>query len=507
LVIVAATVSASNVFMNVAAINPTLPMIASSFGASQTQLQWIGDVYPLVLSALLLPAGTLMDRYGRRRFMLLGLGAMAIFQAVTAVSGSAEVMIVARAFTGLSAALVLPATLASISTFLPPQRRDRAVGVWAGGIIIGASLGLVLTILMLELTSWRGVFGLLAGGSALCLVVVAIGLPPSTRGVTKRLDFPGAALSAVSVGGIVAFVNEGPVRGWIDPLTDGFGVAGLICAWAFVLWELRAPAPLLDLRVFANRAMSASAITLIVLFAADFGMFFLVFQERAYVYGDSAMRATLLIIICFVLFLVTASVGGGLAQRWGLRVTMVSAMLGSAAGLGIVATAGIHTDVIVFVVGLNVFWGGVGLAMTPATRGILDALPEDAQGMASAINDVVRELGVAVGIAILGSAFTIGYRHHLAPLLAGLPAGLADHIRRSPATGLAAGTVTDRSDEVYTIVRDSVAVGWQVSLVVGTVLVLLGAVGAWFALPRRKPGPTPAVQQDVAREAQEVESA
>jgi predicted MFS family arabinose efflux permease len=338
------------------------------------------------------------------------------------------------------------------------------------------------SVLLVDSVTWPWVFVFIGVASLACLVLVALTVPESRGAVSGRLDVVGAALAFIAVGGIVAGVNEGPVAGWSAPLTDVCLALGTLAGAAFVVWERRTQHPLLDMHVFLNRSLSGSSITLVAMFAADFGMFFLLYQDRAYVYGESALRTTLVLLVCFVTFPPSMPIGTRWAARSGLRPVMTSAMLVCAVGLVLASTMGLHASVWVMIVALNIFWFGVGLAMTPATRGILDALPSEAQGVASAVNDLTRELGVAIGVAAIGSAFTMGYRHQISGVAATLPDGLAEAVRRSPATALAALTGPGSTAALHTV-REAVVTGWRVGLLVGVGLLLLAALGAWLVIP------------------------
>ncbi len=254
------------------------------------------------------------------------------------------------------------------------------------------------------------------------LVGTLVVVPDSTDEQPPALDVVGAIFSLVGVSGLVAGIIEGPERGWSDAITLGALAAGAVGLVAFVLWELRAEEPLLDVRLFRVRGFSAGSIAIAAQFFASFGLFFTILQYLQFVVGYSPLRATLCLLPLPLFVLPLARTAPRIAQRVGFRRVTPLGLTLSAVGLVIVATVGTELVYWRLALGLALFGAGMGLAGTPATTEITSSLPPSKQGVASAVNDVSREVGSALGIAILGSALNQTYRDGVASVVAGLPA-------------------------------------------------------------------------------------
>jgi EmrB/QacA subfamily drug resistance transporter len=446
-----------------------LPAIALDLRPSQTEVQWIGDSYPLVLAALLLPAGGLLDRFGRKRGLIAGLVVMALALAAGAFATSPGPLILARCLAGVGAALVFPATLATISHVIPPERRGSAVGLWAATAIAGGLLGVLVTGALVEVAWWGSAFLAMAGLTLVCLVSTVLVVPETSEPEGAHLDPLGAVTSVLAVGGLVFAMTEAPVHGWTDGRVLATGLLGLIAGAAFVAWELRAPRPLLDLRLFRNAAVATSSVALFLMFVAIYGWFFLSFQYQAFVLGYSPFQTALGLMPLGVALMVTAPFAPALARRYGRRLVIASALGVAAAAMALMALLGDSADYAVLVPTFVLFGIGTGLGSTPPTEAILESLPPAQQGVASALNDAAREMGAAVGIAVLGSAFNAGYRGEVGDALAAVPEPLAEAVRSSPAAGF--GAIAQAGAEaplqLVDVIRDGVMAGWSLAFLVG----------------------------------------
>jgi MFS family permease len=460
-----------------------LPDIGRDLGATQTELQWIGDSYPVLVAALLLPAGALLDRYGRRRGMTLGLVVLAAGLLVTAAGDTVTVVVAGRCLAGVGAALVFPGTLATMTAVLPAHHRRMAVALWAVSVIVGGVLGLLLCTVATELVGWEAAFLAFAVITG-ALVVLTVAVVPETRDEERRpIDVVGALTSVGGIGSITLAVTEGPVHGWGSPVPVVGLLVGVALLAAFVAWELRTAHPLLDVRLFADGRFGAASTALFVMFFAHFALFFLAFQYLGYVQGYSTLHSALVLIPPVVGFVLTPF-SPYLAQRFGRRRVIVTGLLITASG-GVAAVAmpalgseGYWT----FAIAATLIWGGMGMSMAAPTEMIIEAVPAAQQGVASAVNDLARELSAAFGIAIAGSAFNTAYRSSVGDA-AGLPPGSREVVLDSPATALGS-PATAGDDVVVAAVRDGVVAGWQLSFVLVTVVVLLGAAVVARRAPR-----------------------
>jgi EmrB/QacA subfamily drug resistance transporter len=458
-------------------LNVALPDIARSTHASQTQLSWIIDAYSLVFAALLLPAGALGDRYGRRRALLAGLAIFGAGSAVAMTASGATELIALRAVLGVGAALVMPATLSTITGTFPPAQRTKAVSIWAGVAGGAAVIGVVCAGALLEFFSWRSVFGLNVVLAILAILGTFKIVPESADKDAPRLDIGGGALAVAGLVAVVYSVIEAPTAGWLSARTlAGLGVGVLILA-GFVAYELRQDNPMLNPRIFARRGLSAGSISIFVQFFAFFGFIFLVLQYLQIVRGDSALVAAVSMLPLAVTMMPASRLAPKAAATFGPRLVCVTGLALIAGALAIVAQLGSATPYWVLATGLLVLGAGMGAAMTPATSAITSALPARQQGVASAMNDLSREVGGALGIAVIGSIMTAIYRSHLT--VTGVPAAVLDKARDSLAVASRIGGPV--SAQASTAFID----GIHIALLAAAGTAVLAALAVATLLPRR----------------------
>jgi EmrB/QacA subfamily drug resistance transporter len=493
------------VIANVASLNVAVPQIGAALQADQSQLQWIVDSYALVLAAFLLPAGALGDRYSRKTMLIIGLVVMTAASWWSASASSATELILARGVAGLGAAFVFPSTLSTLTALTAPERRQRAIALWSACTAIGGILGIIGSGAILESHSWPWIFRGTAGISALALVLVLFIVVDTRDPDHAHLDPPGTVLSVLAAGGLVLGITEGPARGWTDPLTLGGLVVGVVALLTFVWWELRARRPLLDVRLFAQADFGSGSLAVFLLFFSTFGAFFLCVQFVAYVYGYGPLDSGLALLPVGATLVPTSILAVVVSRRFGRAVAMSAGMAIFAGGLLVLSTLDESADYGLFAVGLLIFGAGIGLCSTPATDAIVAALPSAKQGVASAVNDTARELGGALGIAVLGTLLNVGYRSGVDA--AGLAPEVADVVRESPALGLGlsaseAGSPEVDGSVVIGAVRSAFVDGWALALIVGAVVVLAGAVAV--AVIGRRRQVTPDVPTEPATAAPET---
>ncbi len=387
-------------------------------------MQWIVDAYTLVFAGLLLPAGALGDRYGRKGVLVTGLVLFGGAAAAALVVDDPTTLIGLRAVMGAGAAAVMPVTLSIITTSFPPEERGRAVGVWVGIVGGGAVLGLFASGFLLEFFSWSSFFSLNVTLAALALIGALAVVPDSSDPHLAPLDPAGAVLSLAGIAGLVFGIIEGPERGWSDPYTLAAFFIAVVALPAFVWWELRRDAPLLDPRLFRLRGFGTGSLSLTVQFFAAFGCFFIAMQYLQYVAELSPLQsATALLPMPFVL-IPLARKAPDLAERFGLNRVGGTGLALMAVGMLMLTRLTVDFSYWVMLAGLLPFAAGMALAGTPATTAIVSSLPASKQGVASAVNDTSREVGSALGIALLGSVLNEGYRSGVADAIAGLPVQL-----------------------------------------------------------------------------------
>jgi EmrB/QacA subfamily drug resistance transporter len=458
----------------------TLPDIAASLRASQSEQQWIVDAYALTLAALLLPAGALGDRYGRRGALIAGFAVFGIAAVLAVGADSPTQLIALRGAMGIGAALVMPGTLSTITSVFPAEERAKAVGIWAGFASIGGTLGLLTSGALLEAFTWPSVF-VVTALLAFALLLGVVAVVPTTRATHHvGLDPLGAVLSALGIGGLVLGIIQGPVQGWTSPLTLSALIGGAILLVLFVFAELRSDAPLLDPRFFRHRGFTAGSVSVFLQFFAMFGFFFVALQFLQLVLGYSTLMAAVAMLPMTAVMIPLSVVAGTMADRFGHRLIGGAGLAISAIGLLVFTTLGPDSGYLPFLVASLIIGVGAPLAMTPATTAIVSSLPLEKQGVASAVNDTAREIGAAFGVAVLGSAFNIAYRGAIAGHLSGLPTSLARQAREAPAIALQVAKRVANGDVFAAATRDAFSVGMRYAVGLGAVLLVIGALFVWF---------------------------
>jgi EmrB/QacA subfamily drug resistance transporter len=471
-----------------ASLNVALPGLARSTQATQTQLEWIIDAYSLIFAALLLPAGALGDRYGRRRALIAGLTIFGGASAVAMTASSATELIVLRGLLGLGAALVMPATLSTITSTFPPAERTRAVSVWAAVAGGSALLGLLCTGALLEAFSWRSAFAVNVILAAMAIAGTAAFVPESSHPGTK-LDKTGALLAMTGLVALVFSVIEAPEAGWLSARTLAGLSAGLAVLAVFAGWELRARHPMLDPRLFRDRRLSAGSLSIFIQFFAFFGFTFVMLQYLQGVRGHSPLIAAVSVLPLSATMMPAAKLTPRLTTWFGARNVCVAGLVLVAAGLAVLSRVGTGSSYWLLLAGLIPLGVGMGAAMTPATTAITEALPASQQGVGSALNDLSREVGGALGIAVIGTIATTVYRANL--LVVGVPAGLAARARGSFAVALhAGGPVRASASSAFTH-------GLHVGLLYAAGAALIAAIVVGVLLSGGRRSPATAVSREL----------
>jgi EmrB/QacA subfamily drug resistance transporter len=417
------TVAAVDVLLvisSMVALNAALPDIALQTAATQTQLTWVVDGYTLVLACLLLPAGALGDRYGRRGALLLGLAIFAIASLAPTIFDSPVQIIVSRAVAGIGAAFIMPATLSLLTAAFPKNERNKAIGIWAGVASSGAIVGFMGTGLLLHFLDWQSVFYAFAIASV-GLFVCTCTIRSSRDETARPVDWVGAVLIAGAVAVFVFGVVEAPTRGWTHPVVWGCMSTGVALALLFAIVELRRKHPLLDVRLFVRADFATGAVGITFLFFANFGFFFVVMQYMQLILGYSPLQTAWALGPVAIPIVALGATMHLILPKVGLRQVVAVGLLLIAAGLFSMRYLHADSAYIEMVFRFLITSTGIGLCFAPTTSAIMNAVPTEKQGVASAVNDTTREVGAAVGIAVAGSVLAAQYSNALGPGLTALP--------------------------------------------------------------------------------------
>lgn len=469
------------VVASVSSINIAIPSIQRALGASGSQLQWIVDSYALVFAGLLLPAGAIGDRFGRKWTLLGGLVLYAFAAIVASRSNSANQIIGMRSVMGAAAAFIMPSTLSLLTSVFPPHERPKAIAMWAGFAGAGGAIGVVSSGLLLKWFWWGSVFFV-----TVPLIVVAIALivpiVPSSRDDERRpLDPLGALFSAGGFFALVFAIIEGPEKGWGHGIVIGSFVAAIVLLGAFVRFELAARHPMLDPRYFRNQRFAMGSLSITLMFFLSFAQFFMASQYLQFVKGYTPLSAGLGALPFALTMIIVAPRGPLLARRITVRRTIALGMTLSALGaigLGFIRPG---TPYAVYACLLSLMACGTGLSNPSATASIMTSLPINKAGVGSAVNDTTREVGGALGIALVGSIAVSIYRRAIRDDLAALPPELADRARDS------IGQAVHFSQDATFIghVRDGFTRGFNTAMTIAGAVVLCGAAAIMRWYPKQ----------------------
>jgi EmrB/QacA subfamily drug resistance transporter len=476
------TVNLDNTIINVA-----LPTLARALNADMSQLQWIIDGYVLLFAGLLLAAGALGDRFGRRRVMLIGLVLFGTGSAASAFAPSAEALILLRAVMGVGGALIVPSTLSVTSTVFTIEERPKAIGIWTAVAGLGIVAGPVLAGWLLDHYAWGSIF-LINVPVVLASIAGSLAIVPESRSAEPApLDIPGALLSVGTLVTLVYAVIEAPANGWTSAgELAGFGVAALLGV-GFVLRELSAPAPLLDVRMLTRPAFGSAVLAVMLTSFGLFGSMFFFSQYLQGVLGIGTLETGLSVLPLAVAMAIGSPLGMPVAARVGTRLTVAVGMAVVAAGLLVFRMAGVHDGYPYAATTLALVGAGMGFAMGPLTVLMVRTMPRSKQGVASAINSTARELGGALGVAILGSLAAPVYAAGVRPVTDLLPQAAATAVGDSLAgAGAVAGMLPGpQASALLGLARSAFVDGMAVAVLAGAVVALVGAAVALALLPGR----------------------
>jgi EmrB/QacA subfamily drug resistance transporter len=495
LILVALLLAAFSINLDTTIVNVALPALVRELDASTTQLEWIVDAYNLMFAALVLAAGNLGDRVGRKGVLLAGLVVFGAASFAGGLGNSPGELIAARAVMGLGAALIFPATLSLLTNvFTERGERARAIGLWGASTGVGIAVGPIVGGWLLEHFSWSSVFFALVPMAALAVVLVAVAVPTSRDPEAPPADRPGLLLSTAAMALLIYTIIEAPLRGWAAGLSiAGFALAAVLLL-GFVAWERRVPVPMLDVALFRNLRFSAASAAVTITFFSLMGFIFVITLYFQFLKGYGPLSTGLRLLPVATLVGITSVLGTRLAVRSGTKLVVAGGLVSLAVGLAWASTNSSSTSYLT-IAGAMVFIGaGIGLTSAPATESIMGAVPAAKAGVGSAVNDATRILGATLGVAVIGSIYASIYASRLTEALpTQVPSSIADSAERSVGTAFGAAAQLDASGQsglaqgLHDAASNAFFDGFQTAVLVAAGIALAGAVMAAVLIPNQPP--------------------
>lgn len=480
IVLAAAILGSSMAFIDGTAVTVALPALQRSLHANVSGVQWVVESYALFLAALLLVGGSLGDIYGRRKIFVLGVTIFALASGWCGLAPGIEQLLMARALQGVGGALLIPGSLALISSFFPGEERGRAIGTWSGFTAITTAIGPVLGGWLVEYASWRWVFFINLPLAA-AVVWLALKIPESRGGGDRStpIDWRGALWITLALAGITYFLTE-PARG------VAAGVAGVIACGMFLWTEVRSAYPMLPLTLFRSRDFSGANLVTLFLYTALSGLLFFLPLNLIQIqrYSPTAAGAALLPLILLIFALSRWS--GGLVARYGARVPLIVGPLIAAAGFALFALPNIGQSYWSSIFPAVVILGlGMAVSVAPLTTAVMEAVPEEQAGIASGTNNAVSRIAGLLAVAVLGFILISVFNQQLDRKLNAVTLSRAERQRIDQDRNQLAGIRTESTAAKYAIAESFVA-GYRVMLAGTVLLALASSLGAGLLIKRRE---------------------
>jgi EmrB/QacA subfamily drug resistance transporter len=491
LILVSLLLAAFAINVDTTIVNVALPSLVRELDASTTELEWIVDAYNLLFAALVLATGNLSDRLGRKGVLLCGLAVFGVATTAGGLVDSPNGLIAARGVMGVGAALIFPATLSLLTNVFTERReRARAIGLWGATAGVGIAAGPIVGGWLLEHYSWPSVFFALAPIAALAGVLIAVSVPTSRDPQTPPPDRAGVVLSTTTMAVLIYTIIEAPNQGWLAARTiGGLVLAGALLV-AFIGWERRARAPMLDVGLFRNLRFSAASGALTITFFALMGFIFLVTLYMQFLKGYGPLSTGLRILPVATTVGITSILGTSLAVRAGTKLVVAGGLVSLAVGLAWVSSVSATTSYLTIAGQMVLLGAGIGLTSAPATESIMGAVSDAKAGIGSAINDATRILGATLGVAIIGSIYASLYASRLDTALpAQVPDTAARAAHDSVGAAFAAAAQLDAAGQagIALTLRDAASTaffdGFGAACLVAAGIALAGAAMAATLLP------------------------
>jgi EmrB/QacA subfamily drug resistance transporter len=476
-------------------LNVAIPSLVEDLGATNSQLQWIIDSYTLVFAGLLLTTGSMGDRFGRKRALRAGIMIFCAGSALSALAGSPTQLIVTRGLMGIGGALIMPSTLSILTNvFRDPRERGRAIAIWAGFSGLAVAIGPITGGILLAHFHWSSVFWVNIPIGIAAIVLGHYFIPESKDPNAPKLDLPGAVLSIVGLGALLFGIIQGPAAGWTAPsVVIGF-VLGVVGLSAFIAWELYTPTPMLDMKFFKNPRFTAANSSITLTFFAMFGSMFLLTQYWQFVHGYTPLEAGVRMVPFAMGMMITAPLSARLVEIVGTKRVVTLGLVVVAGSMFFLSFITVDSSYLRVIVNYTLVSVGMGLTMPPATESVMGSLPREKAGVGSAVNDTTRQVGGALGVAVIGSIVASVYAGHIADAAPSLglsgaaldasKGSLGGALDTASSMGANAAGLTDTARVAFV---DALHAGLRL----GAAVVGVAAVLAYMFLPARAPAEQP----------------
>jgi EmrB/QacA subfamily drug resistance transporter len=473
------------VFVGNSSLNVTIPTLSRVLGATTAQLQWVIAAYSLVFAGLLFSTGALGDRYGRKGALQFGLLLYLVACLFATASTAMWQLIACRAVMGIGAAFIMPSTLSILVNVFPPEERTKAIAIWASVTGAAGAIGPVASGWLLG-HYWYGSVFLVNIPILITALVAGYFLVPKSRDPEQgQLDPVGAVLSIVGIVALVYGLIQAPEDGWVSPATlIAFAIAVLILG-AFVLWELRVDEPMLDIRYFRNPAFSTGTGGMILIFLSMYGVMFMMTQYFQLIHGYSPLGTALRLLPMAPIMIIVSPLTPRLINRFGANRVVAFGMCILAVGLLMFRPLSPTTPYWYMLLAMIPMVSGMALSMSPMTASIMSAVPPRRAGAGSAMNDASRELGAALGIALMGSLAASAYTTNLSKATAHLPVSIQQQASKSLADALdAAAHMGGAAGHALTVAaQNSFIDGIQLAVTGSAILAGIAALIVFTKLP------------------------
>jgi EmrB/QacA subfamily drug resistance transporter len=472
-------------------LNVALPTLVRKLHATSSGLQWVVDSYAMVFAGLLLVAGSLADRFGRKLLLLIGLVIFAGGSTGAALSGGVDSLIVWRTVMGAGAAMLIPASLSTINNiFTKPADRAKAIGIWAGTVGIGIAIGPIAGGLLLSRFWWGSVFLVNVPIAALGFIGALLLVPDSKNLKAGRPDFGGALLSVLGLGLLLWAIIEAPTHGWTSGSVVIAGLSSLIIIGAFIGWEHLSQNPMLKLTFFHDRRFSIAAVAELLGIFGLMGALFIQTQFLQFDLGYSPLDAGLRILPVAAMIVVSAPLSPLVARLINVKLTVAAGLAAVSAGLWQISTvSSAHPAFMSVLPGMLLLGLGAGLMMPTATNSLIGSVPREESGVGSATNTVAFQVGGALGVAVIGSILATRYQSHIKLAIIGyhIPADVMHSILGSLGGALGVASSVGGSSGVLLAQASRLAFmsGFRISLAIGSLVALGGILLVIAFLPKR----------------------